>query len=935
MTVFSTGVFGTLRSLFAARRRTREEQALTALKARYHAFRIFLENNGRALELLVNADNALAHGETDLLRSTTEHLLSVTGELVDGLNLLSGEAHTGLYALHGTMSASVRAALDAMLHDAATPHYCITLDALDTPLYPLAGNKAARLAQLKRLHLPVPDGFVCTTHCCRDMLSAGDLTAQIRHLLREVEEGTRDATATADAIHDAIMRTPLPEPLANAMDAAFSALAQEHQHNVAEYPFAISVRSSGVAEDRTDHSFAGQFTSILNVMDTHGLHDAYKQVLASGFSARAITYRLHAGLSPADFDLAVLCQRMVPARCAGVMMTRSPAQPNSGRLLISAAPGLGTLAVGGSAPVDLYTPWRTDSDAVSHGSTPQADSQQPQGPPVTASSDNRQNRFMNGADIPRKTVREVASSGGGLVTESVPEDEAHAPLLDIPTLERLVMYGEMIESIEGMAQDVEWAVDYAGTIHLLQARPLRLITPTGMTLPSPASAPPLATGICASGGKAVGRVCHARNTAELLALSCEPATSPRVLVLPQALVDAARHLKEYTGVVIDSGNPTDHLSCIAREYGIPLVTAVRTAGTVLHTGQWVVVDADNGLIQPASEQLWNAYDHDQPAHHPAGSSMEQEEVSRHSAPSDANESCAIPAEATPPRHTPLHNTVHELLIPLNLTEAYGPTFSWQECRSVHDLVRYTHEMAVLAMFHAGDSVMEEAGGLLRPLDLGIPFHFLVIDLGGATRRHTHSGTGSMLRRALRNPLHRDDILSAPLAALCDGLLTPDLSWHSGPDPEAVSGIVSRTMLDSRGPRPAGSFNYALAARDYLNLNARVEFHFAMLDAVCGGDAQANYIRFRFKGGGAGAQRGHRRAIFLRYILEHHGFVTTVVGDLVTASLTGASRSVVHDTLVMLGRLLGFSRFLDGAMRTDETPLHLAEAFLQGRYDTRN
>jgi pyruvate, water dikinase len=255
-----------------------------------------------------------------------------------------------------------------------------------------------------------------------------------------------------------------------------------------------------------------------------------------------------------------------------------------------------------------------------------------------------------------------------------------------------------------------------------------------------------------------------------------------------------------------------------------------------------------------------------------------------------------------------------------------------ECRSIHDIIRYTHEKAVLAMFDAGDMIMEEAGGLLRPLDIGVPFSFLVIDVGGGLRREKK--TSLRQRLALQHPLSREDILSVPLAALCDGLTTPGLSWHSGPDIDALPGILSRSLLDTRGDRPAGSFNYALAARDYLNLNARVEFHFAMLDAVCGKDTHANYIRFRFKGGGAGLERGHRRAIFLRHVLEGNSFYTTVAGDLITASLTGASKEVIYERLIMVGRLLGFSRFLDGVMTSEETPLQMARAFLSGRFDTR-
>ncbi len=252
---------------------------------------------------------------------------------------------------------------------------------------------------------------------------------------------------------------------------------------------------------------------------------------------------------------------------------------------------------------------------------------------------------------------------------------------------------------------------------------------------------------------------------------------------------------------------------------------------------------------------------------------------------------------------------------------------------LHDIIRYSHEMAVMAMFDTGDMVMDFAGSLLRPLDIGVPFQFLVIDLGGGLRRTEESFLRKQL--AFHKPLGREDVLSIPLAALCDGLMTPGLSWHSNPDGEAMGNIMSQTMLSGRGPRPAGSFNYALAARDYLNLNARVEFHFAMLDAICGRDTHANYIRFRFKGGGAGRERGHRRALFLQHVLEKNGFYTKVIEDLITATLAGASKEIVHERLIMIGRLLGFSRFLDGIMGDDATAIRLAEQFLAGNFSTRD
>jgi len=474
----------------------------------------------------------------------------------------------------------------------------------------------------------------------------------------------------------------------------------------------------------------------------------------------------------------------------------------------------------------------------------------------------------------------------------------------------------------GQAQDVEWAFSAQGGLTILQARPLRLAASKEHRLRLPSLAAPLFSGICASSGKVAGKVRLVRSTRELQQLDSrfidDLHQSPCILVLPHSIVDAARLLPYCAGVVIDIGNPTDHLACIAREYAIPMITGAQNGLTDLEDGQWIILDADNGLVLEAPESVQLQAVHNQ-------RNRREEQGANPAGPPLAG------AETTPTL-PPGRQELRSLIVPLNLTDAYGPTFSLRECRTIHDMVRYTHEMAVLAMFRAGDQVMEDAGDLLRPLEIGVPFSFLVIDLGGGIRKSKDRTLASRL--TIRHPLSREDVLSTPLAALCDGLITPGLCYHSAPDPSALPGIFSNTLLDERGPRPVGSFNYALAARDYLNLNARVEFHFAMVDAVCGRDTHANYIRFRFKGGGAGLERSHRRAVFLQHVLVQNAFYTTVAGDLVTASLTGASKEHIYRHLVMIGRLLGFSRFLDGVMTTDETPVQLAEAFLAGRYDSR-
>ncbi len=182
-------MFDRVINYFRNEREKRGKEALTELKARYHAFRIFLENNGRALELLVAIDGQIIRERESELRRPTELLLGVTGELVDGLNLLSGERYTGLYALHAHLAELVNAQLDLLeTTPAFTAPFCFALDHPDAADPSRFGKKAATLARLRQLSLPVPDGFVCSTSSCKHFLTQSGLAASIRSLLKNADK---------------------------------------------------------------------------------------------------------------------------------------------------------------------------------------------------------------------------------------------------------------------------------------------------------------------------------------------------------------------------------------------------------------------------------------------------------------------------------------------------------------------------------------------------------------------------------------------------------------------------------------------------------------------------------------------------------------------------------------------------------------------------
>ena len=133
-------------------------------------------------------------------------------------------------------------------------------------------------------------------------------------------------------------------------------------------------------------------------------------------------------------------------------------------------------------------------------------------------------------------------------------------------------------------------------------------------------------------------------------------------------------------------------------------------------------------------------------------------------------------------------------------------------------------------------------------------------------------------------------------------------------------------------RDLGARNYIMVAPDYVNLNARLAYHFAMVDAFVSPVPENNYVNFRFRGGGAAHERRDLRARFLSEVLLRSGFGVDRRGDLVTAWLRRYPRGPSEDGLAVLGALMGCARQLDMLMRDESSVQEFAARFLKGEYE---
>lgn len=837
---------------------SRQQQKIDAknlLKSRYHIFRSLLASNNRAVDSLTEIAILLRfQGDTASLARLIQALGNETAEMIGRLDNLTRGKYQGLWAVHSALTESIKTLLSQLQLPDQLP-CLLPLDQIHSGVKAITGNKAASLAGLLQQGMRVPDGFAITLTACRQFLDHNGLALELVHLLavNTGSESGRISPETARQVQQRIHQAEIPDDLSLKIITAGRDFFHRHK--------ALAVRSSSISEDGSHHSFAGQFSTVLNVRNEGQLLAAFKEVVASNFNPRSLSYRVNAGMDPLRFDMAILCLEMVEARAAGILLSRSPQEAESGMLLISAVPGQGEAAVSGSAAADLYLV-RPDGSVDWERSS-----------------------------LAEKEQMLVCQPEGGLAWQKVRLEDRQKPVLNEEELRLLANWGRDLERQEGVPVDLEWAVEAEGLPVILQMRPLTTlgVQDDGWL----ASATPLAQGIIASIGRATGRALLVKNRRDLEALPQEPV----VLVMHQSFVDAVNCLGTVAAVLVELGSPADHLACVAREQGVPMICGLHQAGHLLTTGQWLTVAGSHGKVYAASDEeiaaAWQVW----------------------------QQKSTLP-QVTVTTLPPLQQEIREQVTALHLTDAYGPTFSIMECRSLHDIVRFVHEKGVLAMFEAGDEMLEGNLSAVHNIESPVPFFVSVIDMGGGL------AVGNE-RQKRKIPPER--VISRPFQALWQGITTPGLHWGPPPGGAPMGAVMSSFLTDQKSERPIGMPNYCLVSRDYCNMNARMDFHFIMIDAVCSPLPRNNHIRFRFKGGGTNLARRRRRALCIGEIFERYGFAVDVRDDLVNAALQGAVAEAIEEKLVMVGRILGFTRLLDAVMGDDGMIAKVADAFIEGDY----
>ena len=490
-----------------------------------------------------------------------------------------------------------------------------------------------------------------------------------------------------------------------------------------------------------------------------------------------------------------------------------------------------------------------------------------------------------------KTRKLVIDPAGGLLAKQVAGEEASRPSLDRKDLNRLWEVGHALERHFQTPLDIEWVTDLDGKLWVVQARPLVLQEKTVevSTQAPPGERPILEGGITIQAGRSSGPL-----------VRVETASLPRkipdgsILVVPVATPEIATLLPSLGGCISETGNPAGHAAAVLREWRVPSLFGAEGALRALGGEEIIGLDATHRSVYRGSP--WP--------------DLPEKRAQRERVPEKAWEK------------DPLCKHV----FPLHLTDPASPRFRADGCSSIHDIIRFIHEKAVETLFDLGDRHAGRRKQKAKRLKTEIPLNIMVLDLGGALGEEEQA-----LDRVTPS-----QIASVPFQAVWKGMTHPEMSW-AGRQQVSLKGftsvLVSSMAGSEAGTRKLGDQNYLLAARDYMNMNLRLAYHYTMVDALVGESPENNFVNFRFRGGGARADRRELRAKFLAETLLRSRFAVDRRGDLVTAWFRRYPRARCEEALAVLGKLMACSRQLDMLIANTRIAHEYAERFLAGEYET--
>lgn len=418
----------------------------------------------------------------------------------------------------------------------------------------------------------VPTGFATTAHAFRVFLAHDGLDKKINAVLDKLDTDDVRALAVAGAqIRTLVEAQPFPSELEKAVRSSFASLSAGNTQA------SFAVRSSATAEDLPDASFAGQQETFLNVVGIEDVLHKMKEVFASLYNDRAISYRVHQGFAHADVALSAGVQRMVRSDlgAAGVMFTIDTESGFEDVVFITSSYGLGETVVQGAVNPDEFYVHK----------------------PMLKAGNRAVIRRNLGSKLLQMefTTAEEKKAGGKLVkTTDVPAELRNRYSLSDADVEQLARYAVIIEDHYGRPMDIEWGKDGTdGQLYILQARPETVKSQSKGKAEQRYKLK--GTGTVLAEGRAIGQKIGTGPVRIVRDIKDMDQVQPGdILVTDMTDPNWEPVMKRASAIVTNRGGRTCHAAIIARELGIPAVVGCGDATERLVDGMLVTVSCAEG-----------------------------------------------------------------------------------------------------------------------------------------------------------------------------------------------------------------------------------------------------------------------------------------------------------------------------------------------------